>query len=115
MFLLRSPLDEEINEFIRSASGSEFSYPNVGASLNGGVLGYTFDHNRLLIGNGQDEFEYAKVAMRRWKMFDFPWLRLCWPNTPIGEGQTVAIVVNHFGFWSMSAARIVYVIEERGR
>ena len=48
-------------------------------------------------------------------MFDFPWINLCWPDTPVLLGATVAVLVNHFGFWSMSAARIVYVIDEADR
>jgi uncharacterized protein (UPF0548 family) len=47
-------------------------------------------------------------------MFDFAWLKLCWPDTPIVEGATVGILVRHLGFWSLNASRIVYLIEERG-
>ena len=32
----------------------------------------------------------------------------------IEMGETVAILINHFGFWSLNAARIVYVFEELG-
>lgn len=112
MFLRRSPSESEINEFIDSTAGSDYSYPHVGASLDGGAPGYTTDHNRILIGKGTETFESAKRAIREWKMFDFPWVKLCWPDTPIEEGQTVAIVVKHFGLWSISAARIVYVVDE---
>ena len=45
-------------------------------------------------------------------MFDMPWIRLCWPDTPIQPGATVALLVSHLGFWSLNACRIVYVIEE---
>jgi len=45
-------------------------------------------------------------------MFELGWVRLCWPDAPIAEGTTVAILVFHFGFWSLSAARIVYVLDE---
>ena len=47
-------------------------------------------------------------------MFDFPWVELCWPDTPIEVGNVVAILVKHFGFYSLNAARIVYVIDETG-
>jgi uncharacterized protein (UPF0548 family) len=43
-----------------------------------------------------------------------PWVNLCWPETPIEVGRNVAILARHFGFWSLNAARIVYVIEETG-
>jgi len=45
-------------------------------------------------------------------MFDVGWAHLRKPVTPIEAGETVAIVVKHFGFWSMNAARIVYVVQE---
>ena len=46
-------------------------------------------------------------------MFEMPWANLCWPDAAIEAGVTVAPVFSHFGFWSMNAARIVYVIDER--
>jgi len=48
-------------------------------------------------------------------MFDFPWVRLCYPDTPIEVGRTVAIAIEHFGFYSLNAARIVYTIDEPAR
>jgi uncharacterized protein (UPF0548 family) len=47
-------------------------------------------------------------------MFDMTWLELCWPSVPIETGATVAVVVHHFGFWSLNACRIVYTIQEGG-
>lgn len=47
-------------------------------------------------------------------MFNMPWIRLCWPNTPIQAGRDVAVLVHHFGFCSLNAARIVYVVDEAG-
>ena len=115
MFLLSRPTDPEIQNFIDSVDGSSFSYEDVGLSLSGSPVGYNVDHNRICIGKGEIDFLAAKDAIRSWKMFDFPWVELCWSDTPIDKGQAVAIVVNHFGFWSMSAARIVYLIDEASR
>ena len=47
-------------------------------------------------------------------MFNMPWLRLYWPTTRIEVGATVAILVEHFGFYSLNAARIVYVVDDQG-
>jgi uncharacterized protein (UPF0548 family) len=47
-------------------------------------------------------------------MFDLGWVRLFPSDTPIDLGATVAVVVNHLGFWSMNACRIVYLVEESG-
>lgn len=48
-------------------------------------------------------------------MFDLGWVELCWPDTPIEVGATVAVLVRHYGFWSLNACRIVYVVEETER
>ena len=115
MFSFSRPTQVEVDTFIGLAANSEFSYKSVGLSMNGSPVGFNVDHHRIYIGRGEGDFKNAKLAIRDWKMFDFPWLDLCWPETPIEKDRTVAIVVNHLGFWSMSAARIVYVIEEPTR
>lgn len=44
-------------------------------------------------------------------MFNMPWLQLCWPTAPIRVGTEVAVLVRHFGFFSLNACRIVYVVD----
>lgn len=112
MFTIQKPDRQRVLQFIDSQAEAEFSYPEIGASRSSGPAGYNVDHNRIMIGNGLADLKLAVEAVRSWKMFDFPWLELCWPDTPIESGRTVAIIVNHFGFWSMNAARIVYVIDD---
>jgi uncharacterized protein (UPF0548 family) len=47
-------------------------------------------------------------------MFNMPWLRLYWPTTPIEVGANIAILVHHFGFYSLNPCRIAYVVNEDG-
>jgi uncharacterized protein (UPF0548 family) len=47
-------------------------------------------------------------------MFDVPGIQFDWPGTAIQPGETVAIVIRHFGFWSLNCCKIVYVIDEEG-
>ena len=47
-------------------------------------------------------------------MFNIPWLRLYWPDTPIRVGAVVAVSVRHFGFFSLNACQIVYVVDQDG-
>jgi uncharacterized protein (UPF0548 family) len=47
-------------------------------------------------------------------MFAIPWITLCWPDTPVEVGATVALLARHAGLWHLNACRIVYVIEESG-
>ena len=112
MFLLTRPSPEHIRAFLESQRNRPFSYPDSGGSRIEAPGGYTVDRNRVRLGTGREVFQWGIKAVRGWKMFDIPWLSLCWPDAPIEAGATVAVVVSHFGFRSMNACRIVYVIEE---
>lgn len=115
MFLLTKPNDEAVQKFLDARQNDRFSYSEIGASRNNNApAGYTVDHNRIQIGNNFEDFTKAVEAVKNWKMFALPWVELCWSNTPIKVGETVAALINHFGFWSLNASRIVYVIEEKG-
>jgi uncharacterized protein (UPF0548 family) len=115
MFCLSRPSRQSIIEFISAQSNQTFSYAEVGFSRQQAPRGYIIDHNRINLGHGPDTFQKAKVAIRQWKMFDMSWVSLCWPETPIESGATVAVLISHLGFWSLNASRIVYVIQEQGR
>jgi uncharacterized protein (UPF0548 family) len=113
MFLLRKPSEETIRQFISSQHQLPFSYPEVGATQNEMPLaGYTVDHNRIRLGAGADTYKLALAALRNWRQFDLSWVTIVPPHTPVVTGSTVAVQAQTFGFCSLSAARIVYVIEE---
>ena len=114
MLLHTKPDSEAIGRFLDAQSNAAFSYAETGASRLGSPTGYNIDHNRILIGHAHENFRSAVAAIRAWKMFDMPWVELHSAAAPIEPGATVAIVVRHFGFWSMNTARIVYIIEESG-
>ena len=120
MFLLTHPDRPRIEAFIAHAQGTDFTYPYIGKTKSGfarspkqsDTMRYVVDHNSTTIGKGEADFEKAKSAVRNWKMFDMPWVEICWPETPIEESKTVAILIRHFGFYSLNAARIVYTIDK---
>src|SRR5271168_4137213 len=114
MYLMGKPSADEIRAFLAAQKDQRFSYAHVGASRERSPKGYTVDHNRVRLGAGPEAFERAVKAVREWKMFAMPWVQLSWPDTPIEESATVAVLVKHLGFWSLNAARIVYVLEENG-
>ena len=116
MFFISRPSRFIIDEFLDKAGVSEFTYPHIGETLNGTAPGtYNIDHNTIRLGQGSEVWQKAKQAIREWKMFDLPWVDLCWPTVPIEKDQAVAVLIRHFGFYSLNAARIVYVIDEPGR
>jgi uncharacterized protein (UPF0548 family) len=114
LFRLRKPSEQDIRGFISQQQRSAFSYPEVGASANDIPNRYNVDRNRVLLGSGETTWQRAIVAIREWQMFNMPWLRLYWPTTSIEVGATVAILVEHLGFYSLNAARIVYVVDDDG-
>ena len=114
MYFLSKPDRDYIRQFLSEQGSKPFSYAHVGATRERAPNGYNVDHNRIQLGEGADIFERAKNAIRQWKMFDMPWIELCWPDTPIKTDATVAVLLSHLGFWSLNACRIVYEIDERG-
>jgi uncharacterized protein (UPF0548 family) len=114
LFGLRKPSEQDIRGFVSQQQHSTFSYPEVGASANDVPNRYNVDRNRVFLGRGEPTWQRAMIAVRAWQMFNMPWLHLYWPTAPIEVGTTVAILVEHFGFYSLNAARIVYVVDDDG-
>ena len=121
MFLPHQPSDVTIRQFISSQHNLPFSYREVGATrsevMPAGTTvpltsDYNVDHNRMRLGDGEDVYLRAVAALKSWKQFDLGWVTIVPPNTPVEVGRTVAVQARTFGFWSLSAARIVYVIED---
>ena len=114
MFRLTAPTEDQVRRFIAGQGGSRFSYPEVGASAGDIPSAYNQDHNRIQLGRGEVTWHRAVAAIREWQMFNIPWVRLYWPNAPIQVGTGVAVLVDHFGFHSLNACRIVYTVDEDG-
>jgi uncharacterized protein (UPF0548 family) len=71
--------------------------------------GYNVDGNSIRLGSGHEVFERAKHALRSWAMFDLGWVSIFPRQVDIQPGAVVAVVVSHFGFWSVNLSRIVFV------
>jgi uncharacterized protein (UPF0548 family) len=115
MFVLARPRPQRVDAFLAGQRSAAFSYSEVGAT-RGGVApaGYTLDRNRLRLGYGAAVFERAAAALRAWRMTTLAWSSV-WPTgAPVVPGTTVAVVMHHYGFWSMNACRIVYVVDDDG-
>jgi uncharacterized protein (UPF0548 family) len=112
MILFRKPDRPFINNFITRQSQEPFNYPHVGRTQTDLPPGYIVDHNQVQLGQGEAAFTAACQALQRWQMFNLGWVHLCWPDAPIKEGTTVAILVNLFGIWWLNASRIVYLIDQ---
>ncbi len=109
--MLQRPSASNIEHFLINQQGSGFSYSEVGATSDSIPDNYTIDRNSIELGKGPDAFRKAKTLLRNWQMFNLGWVQLLPVSTPIEVGATVAVMVNHFGFWSLNAARIIYVFD----
>jgi uncharacterized protein (UPF0548 family) len=116
MFLRRKPSEEVVKQFISSQQDLPFSYPQVGATQDqhgDGLRGYNVDHNRTQLGEGEETYNRAVAALRSWHQFEIGWVTVVPAGKPLEVGTCVAVRAKVFGFWSLNAARIVYVIEEK--
>jgi uncharacterized protein (UPF0548 family) len=114
MFCIAKPTEHQIRATLARQQLSNFSYPEVGLTQEKLPTGYLVLRDRATLGRGSTDFERAKKALGQWKMFDLSGVWLCWPSVPILPGNVVGVLIKHFGFWSLSCCRIVYIVDDRG-
>ena len=113
MFQLTRPSAAQVNAFVAAQQGVTFSYPEVGATASGPApAGYKVDRNRVRLGTGAETFRRATAALLTWRMSSLGWMSIQPANAPVTPGETAAAVVRHFGFWSLNACRVVYLLDE---
>lgn len=97
--------------FLASQRDAAFTYAEVGATRDDvPPVGYSVDRNRLRLGAGARAFDRAAAALYGWRMLTHGWASVAPQAAPVTPGTTVAVVVRHYGFWSLNACRIVYVL-----
>ena len=114
MLFLRRPTAEAIRAFLADQARLDLTYSAVGATGTTPPAGYVVDHTRIKLGEGEKVFAAAKAALERWEQFRLGWLEASPEDTPIKEGQVVAILARSIGLWWLNACRIVYVVDEDG-
>jgi uncharacterized protein (UPF0548 family) len=112
MWFVRRPSAGLISAFLQRQGRLPFSYPQVGASAGEAPDGYDLDHNRARLGAGRAVFDAACDALRRWAQFPAPWTAVHPADAPLEPGSVVAVLARAFGLWWLSAARVVYAVEE---
>jgi uncharacterized protein (UPF0548 family) len=115
MFRISEPSERDVAQFISSQRTLPFSYSEVGATNTTPPAGYNVDHNRIQVGEGEATFARAVEALKRWQHFDLGWVTIVPHGVVVETGETVAVKARAFGTWSLSACRIVYVIDEARR
>jgi len=111
-FRLTRPSEQQIAAFLATQRDLTFSYAEVGATRGAPPQGYVVDHNRARLGAGRATFDRALDALRAWRMSSLGWTSVHPAGAPTTTGTDVAVVVCHFGFWSLNACRVLYEIDE---
>ena len=114
MLFLRRPTAEAIRAFLGSQARLDLTYSAVGATATSPPVGYVVDHTRIRLGQGEAVFAAAKAALEHWQQFRLGWLEARPEDTPIREGQVVAILARSIGLWWLNACRIVAVVNDEG-
>jgi uncharacterized protein (UPF0548 family) len=110
MFLARRPSTNAIERFLRDSEQLPLSYGPIGIVTEKSAAGRPVDEQLVQIGRGSGDFERARNALIAWRQFDIGWVELSPRQPPIVVGTTVALLIRHFGFWSLNACRIVYTV-----
>jgi len=116
MFTLTEPSARDIERFISSQRNLLFTYADVGATRFDPATaprGFTLDHNRVQLGHGIEVYERAVLALKQWRQFDLGWVKIVPSGVKLEKDAIVAVKARACGTWSLSACRVVYIIDEQ--
>jgi uncharacterized protein (UPF0548 family) len=114
MFTLRRPSSIEIDRFLRDSSALSLSYGPVGI-VAAPPPGFDLDELTSTIGHGAAAFARAREALAAWTHFTLGWLEIAPAKAGITPGADVAVIIRHYGVWSMNGCRIVALVDEPRR
>jgi uncharacterized protein (UPF0548 family) len=116
MFTLAEPSHDDVTRFINSQRNLPFTYEDVGATrlgLASAPRGFTLDHNRVRLGHGMEVYERAVGALKQWRQFELGWVTVVPSGVKLEKHAVVAVKARACGTWSLSACRVVYIIDEQ--
>jgi uncharacterized protein (UPF0548 family) len=110
MFLARRPSRKAIDRFLLDSQELPLSYGPIGI-VRSETARPGFVEALVAIGRGQADFERARAALSTWKQFDIGWVETFPRHAPIAAGTVVAVLIRHFGFWSLNGCRVLYDVD----
>jgi uncharacterized protein (UPF0548 family) len=99
MFLASRPPDELIRDFLRHSKTLPLSYRRGDPGENP-FAGFRLDEASGSLGLGEATLQLAKRALSEWRHFDLGWVELHPADAEIEQGNVVAVLVRHLGFFS---------------
>ena len=116
MLRLAAPSKSLLQRTLDEARTAAPTYAEVGASRAAGLpAGYRVDRYERRLGDGEECFERAAEALRRWQAQIGAGLRIVPAGATVDGGGTVLFVARTFGLWAVLPCRVVYVLEEEAR
>jgi len=106
MFFTRRPSPAVIERFLRTSQEAHLSYAPIG--ILGDGVSHDLDEAIVTVGCGYTDFERAKAALMGWRQFNVGWVETFPRHAPLAVGTVVAVLMRHFGFWSLNGCRVVY-------
>lgn len=110
MFLVRRPSPQQIDRFLRESQNLPLSYGPSGI-VNTDSGRQDLDEVTAAIGRGHVDFERARSALIAWTQFDLGWVETFPKHAPVAVGTVVAVLIRHFGFWSLNGCRVLYGVD----
>jgi uncharacterized protein (UPF0548 family) len=110
MFLARRPTPHKIERFLHASQDLPLSYGPIGIVTSHTVVGRRLDEATIAVGRGIADFERARAALVAWKQFDIGWVETFPRHAPVTAGTVVAVLIRHFGFWSLNGCRVLYEV-----
>jgi uncharacterized protein (UPF0548 family) len=107
MFSVLRPSPRDVARFLAASRDLPLSYQPVGLALAANAS-FDSDETVVSVGSGPAIYERAKAALREWTQFDLGWVELYPRHAPTEPGSVVAVLIRHFGFWSLNGCRVVY-------
>jgi uncharacterized protein (UPF0548 family) len=107
IFKFSHPTHSELEDIIQAQKDQPVTY----TKTTEGLKGFDHDANRILLGEGTDTFEAAKLAIQSWSMFPGGWARIHNERVPIEKNRIVVMTANVLGIWWANASRIVYTVD----
>src|SRR4026208_1735416 len=101
MFFARRPSIRDIERFLVESHQLPLSYHPVGI-VRQAPRDKRFDERVIAIGRGPGDFDRARVALMAWKQFDIGWVETFPHDARVEVGTVVAVLIRHFGFWSLN-------------
>jgi uncharacterized protein (UPF0548 family) len=114
MWSVRKPSGAGLQAFLETQRKVGYSYADVGATAKG-YRPPRFDHdmNRVLLGQGDAEYEKACTALREWRHFQTSWTQIFPAAAAIQNDTTILVIIRALGVHWWNSARIVYTVDEQ--